>query len=78
VKYLQGINFAQLFLAETTEIKNLVCLITYLVITQSSLNRIQTYVRKFIPAIYKINTRHAVAHLGEALRYKPEGRGFDS
>jgi hypothetical protein len=52
VKYLQDINFSQLALAETTEIKNLVCLTPDLVLIQSSFNRIQTYVRKFIPAIY--------------------------
>jgi hypothetical protein len=52
LKYLQGINFSPLALAETTEIKNLVFLTSDLVTTQSSLNRIQNYVRKFIPAIY--------------------------
>jgi len=52
VKYLQSINFSQLALAETTEIRNLVCLTPDLVISQSSLNRIQTYVRKCIPAIH--------------------------
>ena len=36
VKYLQGINFSQLALAETTEIKNLVCVTPGLIITQSS------------------------------------------
>ena len=33
VKYLQGINFPQLALAEKTEIKNLVCLTPDLVIS---------------------------------------------
>jgi len=51
VKYLQRINFSQLSLSETTGIKNLVCLTPDLVISQLSLNRIQTYVRRFIPAI---------------------------
>jgi len=55
VKYLQGINFSQLALTETTEIKNLVCLTPDLVITQSSLNRIQIYMRKFIPVMYDKN-----------------------
>jgi len=40
VQYLQGMNFSQLALAETTEIKNLVCLTLDLVFTRSSLNRI--------------------------------------
>jgi hypothetical protein len=31
---------------------------------------------KYVP--YLILTGHAVAQLVEALRYKPEGRGFDS
>jgi hypothetical protein len=52
VQYLQGMNFSQLALAETIEIKNLVCLTPDLVFTRSSLNRIQTHVRNFIPDIY--------------------------
>jgi len=51
VKYLQRTRFSQLALAETTEIKNLICLTPDLVISPSPLNRIQTDVRKFIPAI---------------------------
>jgi hypothetical protein len=32
----------------------------------------------FYFVLYVIDTGHAVAQLVEALRYKPEGRGFDS
>jgi hypothetical protein len=52
VKYLQGINFPQLSLAEKTAIKNLVCLTPDLVISQASLNRIQTYMRTNNCAVY--------------------------
>ena len=50
-KYLQGINFLQLTLAEKTEIKNLDRATPDLVISVSSSSRIQTFVRKF-------NTKH--------------------
>jgi len=34
---------------------------------------------KRIPStVTDMNTEHAVAQLGEEIRYKPEGRGFDS
>jgi hypothetical protein len=46
-KYLQGINFLQLTLAEKTEIKNLDRATPDLVISVSSSSRIQTFVRKF-------------------------------
>jgi hypothetical protein len=45
----------QLALAEKTEIKNLIHLTPDLVLSQSSLNKIQIYVRKCIPAIYDKN-----------------------
>jgi len=52
VDYLQGINFSQLNLAESTGIKNLGHATSGLIIHQSSSSRIQTYVRKFNPVIY--------------------------
>jgi hypothetical protein len=55
VKYLQGINFLQLTLAEKTEIKNLGRETPDLIISHSSASRKQTYVRKFNPAIYVLN-----------------------
>ena len=54
VKYLEGINFSQLTLAEKTQINNLYRATPDLVISQSSLSRIQTYVRKVNPA-YTLN-----------------------
>jgi hypothetical protein len=54
VKYLQGINFLQLTLAEKSEIKKLGCETPDLVISQLSSSRKQTYVRKFNPAIYEV------------------------
>jgi len=36
------------------------------------------FVSLLIFMIYKTELEHAVAQLVEALRYKPEGRGFDS
>jgi len=47
VKYLQGINFLHLTLAEKTEIKNLGRETPDLIISQSSASRKQTYVKKF-------------------------------
>jgi hypothetical protein len=52
VKYLHGINFSQLTLAEKTGIKNLGHATSDLVICQSSSSRTQTDVRKFNPAIF--------------------------
>jgi hypothetical protein len=52
VKYLQGINFSQLTLTQRTDIKNLSCATLDLGISESSSSKIQTYVRKFNPAIY--------------------------
>jgi len=37
-----------------------------------------TYKRKEVCDIYGRRTGHSVAQLVEPLRYKPEGRGFDS
>jgi hypothetical protein len=51
-KYLQGINYLQLALAEKTEIKTSAHATPDLVISQLSSSRIQTYVRKFNPALY--------------------------
>jgi len=50
VRYLQVISFSQLPLAEKAEIKNLGRATTALVISQSSLIRIQTQVSIFSPA----------------------------
>jgi hypothetical protein len=55
VKYLQGINFLQLTLAEKTQIKNLGHETPDFSISQSSASRKQSYVRKFNPAIYMSN-----------------------
>jgi hypothetical protein len=55
VKYLQSINFSQLTLASKTAITNLVHATPYLVISQATSSRKQTYVRKFNHAIY---TKH--------------------
>jgi hypothetical protein len=52
VKYIQGINFSHWSLAEKTGIKNLGRATPDLVIFQSSLSRIQTYVRKCNPDVY--------------------------
>jgi hypothetical protein len=35
-------------------------------------------IHKAILSRYTVKMGHAVAQLDEALRYKPEGRGFDS
>jgi hypothetical protein len=52
VKYLLGINFLQLTLAEKAEIKNLGHATPNLVISQSLSSRIQTYMLKYNPAVY--------------------------
>jgi hypothetical protein len=54
VKYLQDINFAQLALAEKTEIKNLGSATTDLVISQSSSSRIKL-MRENLTALYTLN-----------------------
>jgi hypothetical protein len=66
VKYLEGINFSQLTLAEKTQINNLYRATPDLVISQSSLSRIQTYVRKVNPA-YTLNISGWVSLLKETL-----------
>jgi hypothetical protein len=52
VKYLQGICFSQLILAEKPEVNNLSHVTPDVVTNQSSSIRKQTYVKKFSPAIY--------------------------
>jgi hypothetical protein len=51
VKYLQGIKFSQLTVAEKTEIKNLGRATPDLVRPQAPSSRIQTVVGKFNPAM---------------------------
>ena len=55
VKYLQGISFSQITLAEKFEIKNSGHATSDLVMSYLSSSRIQTYVRKVNPAIYTVN-----------------------
>jgi len=66
-KYLQGINFLQLTLAEKAEIKNLGNETPDLIISQSSASRKQTYMRKFNPTIHMFNISTRVAVLKETL-----------
>jgi hypothetical protein len=56
VKYLRGINFSHLILAEKIEFRKLSPAMPVRVISQSSLRRIQTSVKKFNPAIYAKHT----------------------
>jgi len=51
VKYLQGIRFLQLTVAEKTEIRNLGRAAPDLVLSQAPSSRIQTLVGKFNPAM---------------------------
>jgi hypothetical protein len=52
VKHLQGINYSQLTIAETTEIKNLGRAAPDVYFSLSSKSRIHTYARKFNRAVY--------------------------
>jgi len=68
VQYLQGMNFSQLALAETTEIKNLVCLTLDLVFTRSSLNRINLMWENLSLLYDKHETRGGAVGWGSALQ----------
>lgn len=52
VKFLQGISFSQITLAEECEVKNSGHATPDLVMSYLSSSRIQTYVGKVNPAIY--------------------------
>jgi hypothetical protein len=66
VKYLQGINFSQLTLAENAEIKNLGRATTVSVISQLSARRIQTMWQN-LTQLYMLNISSSVAVLKEKL-----------